>query len=140
MSNLIRQSASNAAAPLTYTGSFVDKSAAAVTAQVIFTPAANVNGAYVEYVSSVMFATAGNGETCVSIIAKSSAPASDVDGDVIYMSSSGYQQATTVAAAPVVQTQAVRVKIAAGKGLYLNQTTQTNPATRANKTVLYTLL
>lgn len=137
MSGLIRQTANGAAAPLSYTGAFNDEATGAVTAGVIFTPAANVNGAYVELIGvSIDPSTAGGTAFAVNIIAKNAAPASSTDGDVIFTAKPATGNASFQGVA--LNRQSVqRIKIAAGKGLYLNQV---GNSTGAKKTVLYTLL
>lgn len=108
---------------VTYTNSFSDSGFAAQTAQVIFTPAANVNGAYLELVE-VVSKQAGYE---ITLIAKNSPPINDTDGDILF--SSYMSQAQNI-------TQSLRIKIPAGKGLYLNQAA----GIVNRKTVLYTLL
>jgi hypothetical protein len=119
-----------------YTNSWVDASTAAATATTIWTPAQNVNGAYIEFAEISMAGSAGAGSTVVSLIAKSgAAPASATDGDVVMVA--------TAAPGGTAQTNQaneklpVRIKIPAGKGLYMNQTGNAQAAT---KTVLFTLL
>jgi hypothetical protein len=96
------------------------------TPDTIFAPGSNVNGAIVwdaEY-----FSQAG-GVAFASILAKSSAPASAIDGDVILImpSNTGIQTNRRVRA----------VRIAAGKGLYRISSANESGAQCA---VLYTLL
>ena len=138
---ITRATQQSSAAPLTYTGAFSDSSAVAIAAQQIFAPASNVNGAYVEYIGFTATPSSAGG-TVVSIIAKASAPANANDGDVVFKASSGNGASST--AVPLVPSnvqQAIRIKIPAGKGLYLNQTNLGGSgATDAQKTVLYTLL
>lgn len=143
MSGLTRQTASSAAAPLSYTGAFNDEDTAAVAARVIFTPAQNVNGAYVELISAMMDAGSSQySRTDVKLIAKAGAPASSTDGDVIFQASTGKTVYGTVTVNSIPQNIHLvgRIKIAAGKGLYLNQTTGTAQAEMVKKSVLYTLL
>jgi hypothetical protein len=118
-----------------YTNAFADNGTGAVTATVVFTPAANVNGAYVEFAEFSVSNVSSNQYTG-TLLAKTSAPATNIDGDVI-MTAACVGIGTGTVPAQVNITLPVRIKIAAGKGLYLNQTA--NAAT-AQKTVLYTLI
>lgn len=119
-----------------YTNAFADASTGAQVATPVFLPAANVNGAYIEY-AEISASNAGAGNFVASLIAKASAPANAIDGDVVMITSCG--GIGTSGSAPTVNDRlGVRIKIAAGKGLYLNQNNGA-PST-ANKTVLYTLL
>lgn len=69
--------------PLQSTGNFKSSGAlAAATPEVVFTPAANVNGAIV---LSGGFMLGGNATFCNAVfIAKNGAPASNIDGEVIF--------------------------------------------------------
>lgn len=121
-----------------YTNSFSNASILALTAQVIFSPAANVNGAYVEFIEVGL----SNGivlsdSQIINIIAKNSAPANQDDGDVVFTAVGPSSNGGTVGFVPVNITQSIRIKIPAGKGLYLNQTSCNG---YSRKTVLYTLL
>jgi hypothetical protein len=107
----------------------------------VFSAASNVNGAYVEYVGLSAVKSAAGG-TNIALIAKSTAPASANDGDVIFRASSGLGNSSATNHYEVVTIQQVqRIKIAAGKGLFINQTSiGGSPASQFEKTILYTLL
>lgn len=140
---ITRSPIKNSAEPLTYTGAFNDEVNTALTAQVIFTPGQNANGAYIELISVMLdTGTSQYAKTEVKLIAKSSAPNNGTDGDVVFQATSGTTMSGTVTAnsIPVNAHVVGRIKIAAGKGLYLNQAVGTNPAASAKKSVLYTLL
>lgn len=98
----------------------------------IFTPAANINGAIIH--SAQFWSNSTAAHTTPSIIAKASAPASVIDGDVILSCDNSAIMASNFSnGGRLIQP----VKIAAGKGLYF--------ITAANETVtlrnvLYTLL
>ncbi|MFA9273411.1 MAG: hypothetical protein ACEQSE_00935 [Candidatus Aquirickettsiella gammari] len=114
-----------------------------VTAQVVFTPGQNVNGAYIELISAMFENGIGQyAKTDVKLIAKTSAPNHGTDGDVIFQATTGTTMsgAVTANSIPVNVHLAGRIKIPAGKGLYLNQTIGTSPAATVKKSVLYTLL
>ena len=126
MTTAVRQSAGTTIVPLTYTNSFsASVGLAASNGNVIFAPAANVNGAYLELAS-----WGGNGTTAgyldISVAAKTTATTSVIDGDVLFN-----------AACTMPVTQQIRIKIAAGKGLYWSTTATSNASTLS---VLYTLL
>ncbi len=125
-----------------YTNSFADTSVTAVTAQVIFSPASNPNGAYLELVeTSILQANVNNHFSKLSLIAKASAPTSSVDGDVVYLNhTSMYTTATGVTQLAFNDKQTTRIKIPAGKGLYLNLENAVSDPQKCSKTVLYTLL
>ncbi|MBV6324362.1 hypothetical protein [Duganella violaceipulchra] len=119
-----------------YTNSFSDSVVTTLTNAVVFSAAANANGAYVEFAEVSAVLTTNGAYTC-TLVAKATAPASDVDGDVIMITSAGGQNAL----GPLTQINdrlGYRVKIPAGKGLWLNQNNGANFG--AKKTVLYTLL
>lgn len=125
-----------------YTNSFSDASigvANTFTSTVIFTAAANVNGAYVEFAELSSSCTAATQMVTVTLNAKATAPASHTDGDVVmtHVNSSG----NTVQLVNVVnQILGARIKVPAGKGLYLIQTPGPVVPAQSLKTVLYTLL
>ena len=126
MTTAVRQSSGTTIVPLTYTNSFSANVGTTVSnGNVIFTPAANVNGAYLELAS-----WGGNGATAgyldVSVAAKTTATTSIIDGDVLFNASSA-----------LAVTQSIRIKIAAGKGLYWSTSESSGPSTLS---VLYTLL
>ncbi len=122
-----------------YTNSFADAGIAAIAGQQIFAAASNPNGAYIEFAEVAMSAAAAAVGTTVSLIAKASPPGSQTDGDVLMVvnCSSGSGSST---GGLVNQILGQRIKIPAGKGLYLNQLIASTGAERCNKTVLYTLL
>lgn len=124
------------ASPLTYTGSFSDISPADQTATVIVAPASNVNGLYVEIVGVTAFSNAASTFTDVTILAKTTAPANNQDGDVICRICAG-----GLSGYITNQQQAIRVKVPAGKGLYLNQKSfgGSTPGI-CSKNILYTIL
>lgn len=121
-----------------YTNSFVDATTAAVAATPIFTAAANVNGAYIEFAEVCIVSTTPSAGEVVTLLAKATAPANATDGDALMVVAAG----NTGTAQPVNINQVLgqRIKIAAGKGLYLNQQVGAAVADRCVKTVLYTLL
>lgn len=119
-----------------YTNSYANNSGGALSPGVVFTPASNPNGAYIEFAEVALNTNSTTATALVSLIAKSTAPVNDADGDVVMLAASGGSTGSTVASAAVCAlTQ--RIKIAAGKGLYVWQNSN---AYVANKTVLYTLL
>lgn len=97
----------------------------------IFTPGANLNGAVVEYASFLSIGAAG---TYGSILAKSSAPVSNIDGDVIVPTQDFAGFGASYIQKGLMQKP---VKIAAGKGLYFIASTA---ETSAMRSVLYNLL
>ncbi|MFZ3288041.1 MAG: hypothetical protein WA191_14505 [Telluria sp.] len=126
-----------AGATVEYTNSFADASVAAVTAQVIFTPAQNLNGAFVEFAQLEIAVQVGTNATFSgALIAKAGPPASVADGDVLLAACMSMTSTATAGATEQVILP-VRIKVAAGKGLYWNQSAG---AQLAIKTVLYTLL
>lgn len=141
MTSISRASAvQSGGAELTYTNSFADSTIANVTAQVIFTPAQNVNGAYIEYIGFSGLASYSGGGA-VTILAKSSAPNSANDGDAVFKASTGTGGNATAPLVCVAIQQFQRIKIPAGKGLYLNQTMVGGAQpSDCQKTVLFTLL
>lgn len=122
-----------------YTNSFVDASNANVAAQIIFTPAQNPNGAYLELAEVAIVPTGSAGYMQVALLAKNGPPANATDGDVLFMAASDGVFSSSGGARTTNLTQSVRIKIPAGKGLYLNQSGNTAPQS-CSKTVLYTLL
>ncbi|WP_373987006.1 hypothetical protein [Duganella sp. BuS-21] len=124
-----------------YTNAFANNSVAATAAIQVFTAAQNPNGAYIEF-AEVSLAGSNSGATSpasVSLLAGAVAPTTDIDGDLIFVVSMGSMvgSSSMAQAASVNEKLSVRVKIAAGKGLWVNQTAVTGIC---KKTVLYTLL
>lgn len=138
---ITRSQAKSSAEPLTYTGAFSSTDTAAQTATQIFSAAANVNGAYVELINVIGLGSSAGGAN-VTILAKAgAAPASVTDGDAIFKASTGTQNAIQAPVVPVNIASVQRIKIAAGKGLYLNQALiSSGQPQHCEKTVLYTLL
>lgn len=96
-----------------YQTSFKSKTGlAALTAETVFTPTANTNGAIIWNASAVSCQTQA---LMVALIAKNGAPADVIDGDVIATSSFAYYYSTMQAANLQFDGN---MKIAAGKGLY----------------------
>lgn len=123
-----------------YTNSFADAGLVAITAQQIFAPASNPNGAYVEFAEVAMSASSNGVSTVVSLIAKATAPTSQTDGDVLMVVNCSSGQGAPCTPGLVNQILGTRIKIPAGKGLYLNQVLVGTGAEKCNKTVLYSLL
>jgi hypothetical protein len=130
-----------------YTNSYADQNSASIAAQQVFSAAQNPNGAYIEFAEISMAAGKDAGSTVntgsVALIAKATAPATAVDGDVLLIATVGGMLNTgsgtnAIAYSQVNEKLPVRVKIAAGKGLYINQA-GTDFHT-CKKTVLYTLM
>lgn len=81
------------------------------TAVQVIAPASNVAGVIIHQASMSMYFSAGSGFGC--LIAKSSAPANNADGDVLLTNGSG-------ATAQVFNTASIKgpIKVPAGKGIY----------------------
>lgn len=107
---------------------------AALTPDTVFAPGANVNGAIVT-TANFLSHNAG-GPTLASFVAKSSAPASSIDGDVILSSDS-----FTLLSGNYISTGSLKtpIFIPAGKGLYFI-TAVAESASYSIRSVLYTLL
>lgn len=121
-----------------YTNAWADSTVAAANGQVIFTPAANVNGAWIEF-AQVAITNNQSQQAGVSLIAKSAAPAGFTDGDVIMnVACAGVNNTAAVQFNHINEVLPIRVKIPAGKGLYFSQ--GVGVPDRCLKTVLYTLL
>lgn len=136
MTTIVRNGAGSvaaAASPLTYTGSFADVTTDDATAIQVFAPGTNVNGAYVEMINVNGLASTANFVEDVTFLAKNAAPASGVDGDIVGRFLVG---GTSI----INLTQITRIKIPAGKGLYINQKNTAGLLSSLNKTVLYTIL
>lgn len=121
-------------APMSYTLSFYENGAAAVANGVIqvFSAAQNPNGAIVEkyLLSDQSNSTAG--AVIYNLMAKATAPASITDGDVL-------DSLSTVANTPIDRSVKDRIKVPAGKGLYVvNDVANVNSHVR--KTLLMTML
>lgn len=105
---------------------------AANTPEVVFTPAANINGAIIH---SMQFFDKNGGTICnPAYLAKTSAPTTVTDGDAI-LSTDNYIEIT----GSLGHSASLKkpIKIASGKGLYfITNALQSN----ANRSVLYTLL
>jgi len=124
-----------AGSTVTYTTSWANDVASDGTATIL-TPAANVNGAYLEFamIDAAISNGGGQGYISAAIVAKASAPASATDGDVLLvcraLSPSGGVAAKTT-------TLPNRVKVPAGKGVYL---VQSGVGLQILKTALLTVL
>ena len=141
MTNIVRNQPQAAQTPVTYTGAFSDTTTTALTATQIFAPASNPNGAYVEMICFAGVGASGGGVNMTLLAKAGTAPASSTDGDAIFKASTGSQNGIQAPAVPqnIISTQ--RIKIAANKGLYLNQTLISGgAAAHCEKSVLYTLL
>lgn len=126
---------------VSYTHSYANNEMDAKTAQVILAPASNVNGAYLECVSVAAGNAGASQGITVSIIAKVSAPANNVDGDVLFVATTGVGQTSSTTPNAINVESLRRIYIAPGKGIYLNQVLpQSMQPNVCNKTVLYTLL
>lgn len=122
-----------------YTNAYNNNSTANLVADPIFTAAQNPNGAFVELVDVAIAASSAAGAfASCTLIAKATAPASETDGDGVFAAATGV--AVNTGTAPVNVTQSTRIKIAAGKGLYLNQSSASGAPSVFRKLVLYTLL
>lgn len=107
---------------------------AALTPDTVFAPGANVNGAIVT--TANFLSHNSGGATFASFVAKSSAPATSIDGDVI-LSSDNF----TLLAGNYISSGSLKtpIFIPAGKGLYYI-TAVAESAGYAMRSVLYTLL
>ncbi len=112
-----------AGASVTYTHSFIDTTVGAVTAVAVFTAAQNLNGTWIEF-AEISVINQGANTVSVSLIAKATAPASETDGDVVMICGVGGVIAGTTNGnhVHVNDKLGVRLYVAAGKGLYINQT------------------
>lgn len=107
---------------------------AANTPETVFLPAANVNGAIIW---TAQFITQNAASYSAGYIAKSSAPSSIIDGDLILSS----EHASLIGANEAFGASLSRpIKIPAGKGLYYLSTTLEVGAGLALRSSLYTLL
>lgn len=118
---------------MSYGASYKSNTALAInTPDTIFTPAANINGAIIHRYSANLQFGAGAPES--ALIAKVSAPVSNIDGDVIAtIDNYAFIAGNAVGCMKVEKP----VKIAAGKGLYAISSVAEVTALRA---CLYTLL
>lgn len=107
---------------------------AALTPDTVFAPGANVNGAIV---TTANFLSHNNGgPTFASFVAKSSAPATSIDGDVILSSDTFTLLAGNYISSGSLKTP---IFIPAGKGLYYI-TAVAETVSYSMRSVLYTLL
>lgn len=107
---------------------------AANTAQQVFAPAANVRGAWIVAAAARSGNSTSNGE--IALIAKTSAPTTVVDGDVLAGVDCMMQQGTPASFVVTAKLQS-RIFVPAGKGLYWISNIAEGAGTRS---VLYTLL
>lgn len=106
---------------------------AANTPDTVFAPGANVNGAIIHRASFAAYNGSQPSLSCY--IAKASAPATNLDGDVILST----DQVTGIGAATMNQGKLEQpIRIAAGKGLYY--ISGAGEVNYAHRSVLYTLL
>jgi len=118
--------------PFTYGASYKSNTAlAANTPEAVFTPAANVNGAIIYQCE---FQSNTSGFTNGGYLAKSSAPVSVIDGDVICLTTGGHNTAGVFAN---YGKNNKTIKISAGKGLYF---IAGGVEGGAHRSCLYTLL
>lgn len=110
-----------------YTNSFSSKAATNAGLQIV-APGANLNGIEVK---KVLVTSGGTGIGFLSILAKTSMPANDSDGDLIEV------VPVTTSGAAIYRSEPY-VKIPAGKGLYAFGSTDTS--TGLSKNILYTVL
>lgn len=126
------QAALNPKSTTTYFGN-----AAALVANTpltIFTPATNVNGAWVT--GAELHTVGGAGRSICSVIAKTAAPANIIDGQVIVMSKIIIDGASPITSASLNQPKL----IPAGWGLYLIAAAPTTVDPANNQNVSYKLL
>ncbi|RFP36157.1 hypothetical protein [Duganella sp. BJB476] len=123
-----------------YTNSFIDATIVAATATQIFSAAQNPNGAYIEFAEIAISTQSANSACVVTLLAKATAPASGTDGDAVMLGVCGGGGGGGISAQNLNQMLGQRIKIAAGKGLYLNQQVSASAVDRCVKTVLFTLL
>lgn len=117
--------------PVKYGASYKSITAlVANTPEAVFAPGSNVNGAIVWTASAVSRA---GGSSNISYVAKTSAPATVVDGDVIASANSFSQNVSNDSGLSLSRP----VFISAGKGLYAISTVSESSGSRS---VLYTLL
>ncbi len=102
----------------------------AASSIVVFSPAANTNGAIIHVADVYSFVTSGS-NPCVALISKSSAPSSITDGDVLMM----FCGFNGFSASPMRMEKAIRLP--AGRGLYFYSISAESNGARQ---VLYTLL
>jgi hypothetical protein len=130
-----------AGATVNYTNSFANAAlgvANETNVYQVFAPAVNVNGAYVEFAELASGCNSAYSQVTISLVAKVTAPAGMVDGDVLMMIVN--QAGSLSESSNVNMTLGARVKIAAGKGLWAVQQGGSTAPTAAVKTVLYTIL
>lgn len=115
---------------MAYTGSYADSTPSTATAVKLIDPATNVNGAFVEFAQFQY--RGGSGASCtIALVAKATAPATVLDGDVLLTLLGGSAQ-NEDAMAPK------RIRIAPGKGLWMNKAFG-GSSTTALMNVLYTV-
>jgi hypothetical protein len=127
-----------AGATVQYTNSWVDAGTANVLGQMIFSAAANPNGAFIEFAEMSLVANAATAQSLCQLMVKATAPANVTDGDCVMIGTSGNTPGSTSGGGVTNLVLGVRIKVPAGKGLWLNQSQQVFSS--AVKTVLYTLL
>lgn len=123
-----------------YTNSFIDASPAANVAIQVFTAAQNPNGAYIEFAEIALSASNFNSYNVVTLLAKATAPTSPTDGDGIMVAVCNGGNGASAYPNNVNQILGQRIKIPAGKGLWINQQVGTGAGDRCIKTILFTLL
>ena len=120
---------------LTYTGSYkANTNAAANTAEQIFAPGSNVNGAILNAASIMSYASTG--PTFPNLIAKTSAPANITDGDVLLSTDQMILAGSNYFSAASLKQP---IFIDAGKGLYFIAGSA-ETSLWSNRSALYTLL
>jgi hypothetical protein len=129
-----------------YTNSFLDTTIGALGAfsvLPVFTAAANVNGAYIEFAEIATSCAGLGGGATITLCIKAVAPTTEMDGAVAMIHvNNGSTNGGSSSSSNINQVLGVRVKVPAGMGLYLcsrNNMGASVPVV-ANKTVLYTLL
>lgn len=130
---------SNSNSGFTYGVSFASTtSLAATTNEQILAPASNLNGVIV-WACSIASAAAAGSQGILGLLAKSSAPASAIDSDVLFTMAPNIQSAAGLTSQGVTLPRPVR--IAAGKGLYFRNSAATGePAGAAYRSIQYTVL
>lgn len=109
-----------AGSTVNYTNSYAASSYVPGTTVTVLTPAQNPNGCYVEYAEISGIVDTANTYATAALIAKTSAPGSDFDGDVLMTTFCGGPFASGNGQVGQVNDRLpVRIKVAAGKGLYI---------------------
>lgn len=131
-----------AGALVNYTNSFSNKAVGTINVidkYEVFSPAQNVNGAIVEFAEFSLCSASGGGVSAtVTLVAKTSVPAWFDDGDVLMIA--GSAGSASISNTNVNLILGHRVKIPAGKGLWVAQTSLGTAPIISVKTVLTTLL